>query len=152
MSGSVTLDLKGLQAFKRQLRTAVRSSVEVGIFEENTTRADPNQLTNAEIGYRHEFGLGVPVRSWLNMPLVTELPDVIKSESSELSKAFVDDGAKAMLERVGFMGEAVIQDAFDTQGFGTWPDNSEMTIAMKGRNEPLVDTTQLKKSVSSRVK
>lgn len=154
MSGSVSLNTLGLQAFKRQLKKAESARVEVGIFSDHADRQGdgPN---NVEIGAKHEFGSvseGIPQRSFLDMPLRTELPDVVRAEHTQLEKSFVEDGPKAMLEQVGFMGEAVVQDAFDTGGFGTWPANSPMTVFLKGSNQPLIDTTQLRKSVSSRVK
>lgn len=170
--GSVTLNTKALQAFKRQLKKAEKSRVEVGIFSENAARDDGE--SNVEVGAKMEFGSaedsetslkqqqargrgpmmwhGNPARSFLMMPITTELPIVIRSEHAQLEKSFVEDGAPAMLEQVGFMGEAVVQDAFDTQGFGTWPNNSKKTVEWKGSDKPLIDSTQLRKSVSSRVK
>ena len=151
---TVTLNTKGLQAFKRQIKAAGKSVAEVGIFQNHNARSDTD-LTNSEIGAKNEFGSlseGVPERSFLRMPLMTELPEIIEAESAQLEKAFVEDGPKAVLEQIGFMGEAAIQQAFDSAGFGTWPANSPMTVFMKGSNKPLIDTTQLRESVSSRVK
>jgi len=156
---TVTLDLKGLQAFKRQLKQASKLTAEVGIFQDHAARSegphDVSGLNNVEIGAKHEFGSvaeGIPARSFLEMPLMTELPSMIKGDADSLSESFVEHGPKLLLEQIGFMGEAAVQDAFDSGGFGTWAPNSPMTIAMKGSNKPLIDTTQLRKSVSSRVK
>ena len=146
---SVTLNTKGLQSLKRKLKTAEGARAEVGIFSDHDARDDGK--SNVEIGAKHEFGQGVPMRSWLQMPINTELPKIVVNEESQLAAAFIEDGANAMLERIGFMGEAAIQAAFDTGGFGTWESNSEYTIAMKGRNEPLIDTSQLRGAISSRV-
>lgn len=156
---TVTLNTKGLQSFKRQLNMAEKSVVEVGIFEDHAARSegphDVSGLNNVEIGEKHEFGSileGIPERSFLRVPLTTELPSIIKGESDQLEKSFVESGAKSVLEQIGFMGEAAVQEAFDTAGFGTWPPNSPMTIEMKGSNKPLIDTSQLRKSISSRVR
>ena len=159
---------------KRQLKAAESARVEVGVFSDHDGRDDGE--SNLEIANKMEFGSaadsspsdqqakargrmgkhrptwgGNPARSFIQMPLTTELPQVVKGESSELCAAFIKDGAKAMLERVGFMGEAVIQDAFDTGGFGTWPANSETTVDWKGSAKPLIDSSQLRQAVSSRV-
>lgn len=146
---SVTLNTQGLQALKRKLKTAEGARAEVGIFSSHDARDDGE--SNATIGYKNEYGIGVPIRSWLEMPIKTELPKIVRNDSAELADAFVKYGAKAMLERVGFMGEAAIQDAFNTGGFGTWPANSEWTLQFKRGDKPLIDTTQLRQSVSSRV-
>ncbi len=150
---SVTLNTQGLQSLKRKLKTAEKARAEVGIFSSHDARSDGK--SNIEIGWKHELGVigeKIPKRSFIKMPCDEELPKIIEGELGELSDAFIKDGAKAMLERVGFMGEAAIQSAFDTGGFGQWPSNSEYTIAMKGRNEPLIDTSQLRGAISSRVK
>lgn len=171
---TVTLDTKGLQAFKRSLGKADKARVQVGIFESHNARDDGE--TNASIGAKMEFGsmaestpsdkqaasrgrtgkhrptwVGNPARSFLDMPVKTELPEVIRAESDSLVSAFVDGGAKPMLEMVGFMAEASIQEAFETGGFGTWDANSDKTKEWKGSDKPLIDSHQLRESISSRV-
>lgn len=172
---SVTLNTQGLQSLKRKLKTAEKARVDVGVFASHDARDDGE--SNLEIANKMEFGSaevsspsdeqarargrmgkhrptwgGNPARSFVGMPITTELPKVVRGESGELAAAFVADGAKAMLERVGFMGEAVIQDAFDTGGFGTWPANSEATVQWKDSDKPLIDSKQLRGAISSRVK
>ena len=150
---TVTLNTKGLQAFKRKLKGAEVARVQVGIFSDHDARRE-TVLTNAEIGAKHEAGVieeGIPRRSFLEVPARTELPKVVEGESATLIKAFIEDGAKAMLERVGFLGEAVVQDAFNTGGFGEWPPNTDYTLARKQGDKPLIDTKQLRESISSRV-
>lgn len=156
---TVTLNTLGLQAFKRKLKASAKASVEVGIFADHAARTPKDEfdegLTNVEIGAKHEFGSireGIPARSFLDMPLRTELPSIVRTDSTDLVTAFVEDGPKAMLERIGFMGEAAIQEAFDTSGFGTWAPNNPETVQRKGSSKPLIDTEQLRESISSRVK
>ncbi len=172
MNHGVSLVTLGLSAFKRKLKAADKARVEVGIFSDHNARDDGE--TNAEVGAKMEFGSfeesvttteqevargrrpmswqGNPARSFLHMPINTELPSVLKAEREELIKSFTEDGPRPMLERVGFMAEAVIQDAFDTGGFGSWPENSEKTKKWKGSDKPLIDSSQLRESISSRVK
>ncbi len=159
MQHGVSLVTLGLSAFKRKLKAADKSRVEVGIFSDHAARTPKDEhdegLSNVEIGYKHEMGVireGIPARSFLEMPLRTELPSIIKAEAAALVASFAEDGPKAMLERVGFMGEAAIQEAFDTSGFGTWAPNHPQTIQAKGSSKPLIDTSQLRESISSRVK
>ena len=159
MEHGVSLVTLGLQSFKRKLKAVGKTHVEVGIFSDHAARVPKDEhdegLSNVEIGYKHEMGVireGIPSRSFLEMPLRTELPSIIKAEAAALVASFAEDGPKAMLERVGFMGEAAIQEAFDTSGFGTWAPNHPETVQRKGFNKPLIDTSQLRESISSRVK
>jgi hypothetical protein len=53
---------------------------------------------------------------------------------------------------MGHQAEAVIQDAFDSQGFGQWDKNiSKVYITAKGSDTPLIDTGFLRQSVTSKV-
>jgi len=146
---SVTLNTKGLQSLKRKLKTAEWARAEVGIFSDHDARDDGE--SNVAIGKQHEFGQGVPRRSFLEIPMLTEFPRIVDNNEPELAAAFVEDGAKPVLERLGFMGEAAIQEAFETSGFGQWPANSPYTLLFKHGEKPLIDTSQLRQSISSRV-
>ena len=75
----------------------------------------------------------------------------IKSKAS-LKKTFEKLHIKEVFVKIGIIAEGVVQEAFSTRGFGKWAPNSEMTIAQKGSDSPLIDTAQLRKSISSDVK
>ena len=149
MSG-VTLNTQGLQSLKRKLKTAEKARAEVGLFTSHDARDDGE--SNIAIGRQHEFGQGVPRRSFLEIPMLTEFPKIVEGESESLAETFANDGAAATLERLGFMGEVAIQEAFDTGGFGQWPANSPHTLLFKKGDKPLIDTSQLRGAISSRVK
>jgi hypothetical protein len=173
-ASGVSLNTKGLQALKRSLKKSVNVATQVGIFSGHASRDDGQ--TNVEIGQKMEFGSvekstaspaqkqargrpgkapiwkGNPARSFLVMPVTTELPDLIKKERAELASDYVNHGATFLMERIGFLAEASIQGAFDTQGYGTWEPNAKKTVEWKGSNKPLIDSDQLRRSISSRVK
>lgn len=169
-----TLEMKGLKDLRRKLNAARNSHVDVGIFASHNARDDGE--TNAAVGAKMEFGSteestpsevqvnargreyeitptwsGNPARSFLEMPLTTELPSIVRGDAAHLASLFVTDGHKLVLEQIGFMGQAAVQEAFDTGGFGTWQPNSEKTKEWKGSDRPLIDSSQLRESISSRV-
>jgi hypothetical protein len=173
-ASGVSLKTKGLRDLKKRMGAFAKASVDVGIFSTHNARDDGT--TNAEVGYKMEFGShaastpsteqieargredavgpvwqGNPARSFLLMPIVTELPSLLAKENKALSEDVVTESPKLVLEKIGFLAEAAIQDAFDTGGFGTWPPNSEKTIDWKGSDKPLIDSEQLRHSISSRV-
>lgn len=159
VSESDTIEIKttGLDALIRALKKVPR--VRVGVLAGATPRApDPSgevvsAPTNATIGFRHEFGTStLPVRSFLRLPLSTQLQRYL-AKSGTLSpttlKAVVKSGNMVpWLQRVGVVAEAIVADAFDSGGFGTWvPSNMDF----KKNHQTLVETQQLRNSITSEV-
>lgn len=110
------------------------------------------QLTNAEIGYKHEMGVDGPQRSFLRMPLTAKLGQELAT-SDVLSDASLKELATVgsmlpLCQKIGIMGEAVIADAFDTGGFGEWPESD---MRLKKNHQTLVETQQLRNSITSEV-
>ena len=146
-------------------RTAARDNSHLAPGSTNRT------ANNAEVGLEAEFGSatpyraidsvtgdtitgpGVPERSFLRMPLQNELPKHLETVASNVLGVFT--GAvdlKLPVQALGEAGVETVKLAFDTGGFGQWPANSPRTSAWKGRNEPLVDTGQLRGSIAYEVK
>lgn len=113
-------------------------------------------LTNPQIAAKHEFGIGVPRRSMLRMPLHLHGDRVLKEAQADAREQLKNVGksprrtAKKILDRLGIAGENLVQDAFATGGFGSWKPNAPATIALKGSAAPLIDTAQLRRAVDSR--
>lgn len=109
--------------------------------------------TNASIGAKHEFGEdGLPVRSWLRMPLATKMQkylDKADSFTPDVAKEVLKGGSMApWVAKLGILAESVIKDAFATGGFGQWkPSNMEY----KKNHQTLVETQQLRDSIISEV-
>lgn len=118
-------------------------------------------LTNAEIGFINEFGKmtgkhRIQPRSFIFMPLRLYLNDYLKKHQStskaEFEKAVQNGKAEGFAKKVGLVAEECIQDAFATRGFGNWEPNAAYTVALKGSDSPLIDTGELRRSISSEVK
>lgn len=151
-------DMRGLNAIVKALHD--RKVVRVGIMGGKSERGEgrgkkrvvDNSTTNAEIGFLHEFGSyshKIPVRSWLRFPMFAR-NQFILGEAMKATKELLPKGNKTgILRRIGIACEAAIQMAFDTRGFGTWRANKDSTIKSKGSDAPLIDTAQLRRSVSS---
>lgn len=134
-------------------------SVKVGILGDNVARKD-GELNNAEIGFVNEFGKmtgypKIPARSFIRMPLNTRFREKLRTKKSltgdELEKAIVEGKTEEFARKVGLVAEEVIQEAFSTNGFGQWKPNAELTVQLKGSSSPLIDTGQLRRSISSKV-
>ena len=167
MTCNATLDLSGLQKLKDTLSDAKNARVNVGVFD---TGNHDSGKSNATIGLAHEMGSntgfsitspktgktihlsGFPKRSWLRMPLNDHLKDRMVEIGQATWDALINQHSlEYALIQLGFYGEETLREAFDTGGFGQWPPNSAKIIAWKGRNEPLVDTGELRAAVASEV-
>jgi len=84
---------------------------------------------------------------------------------------FLNGKAVYYLKRVGVAAENIVQEAFETAGWGTWAANAYATILAKAKGNifkrkqqaasdvfeggrhtsPLIDTGQLRRAIASRV-
>ena len=145
----VVSDLKKLNTFVKELSATCRDySVHIGIFG-NKAQRKKGEVTNPELGVIHEFGSpahGIPPRSFLRMPLAVKSSEIVAQvKTTENWKNLEHGKPLPVLKDLGHACEAFIEESFDTGGFGTW-------AALKSRKgSPLVDTGQLRRSVTSKV-
>ena len=136
--------------FKTRMATE-RNSKNIG----RPSKTLGSEQTNAEIGAIHEFGKlskpRVPQRSFLMMPLKLYLQDYVNKKASVFNRYITLADHHKMYELLGITAENVVQSAFQTGGFGNWPALRQTTIDRKGSDKILIDTSQLRKSVTSRV-
>lgn len=160
-------DLKGLKNLAENIKKLARHRVKVGVLGGN--HIDGTSL--ASIAMLHEFGTqssrtftykgkkikvkGIPTRSFLRVPLKAKIRTLSKMD--EIDKLMILEALKTghmhfPLYRLGVKGVAIVQKAFDTQGFGQWPANiSEEYVALKGSDTPLIDTGILRNAIASEV-
>jgi len=117
--------------------------------------------------FRHQFGINlkkttttivIPARSFLELPLATQAKKLEKAmketfDSFENVEYWIAEKGDIMTVAVMLGGKAVelINEAFETSGWGNWQPNSPVTIAQKGSAMPLVDTGKLRQSITYEV-
>jgi len=156
-------NMDSLEKIQKSLETAKNYRAKVGIFENKDARnATGNEgLGNADIGARHEFGFTVSegpfkgarvaARSFLRMPIATHLGEISKMMKSDAMALLAAGKLDMLFKRLGIACEKIIDQAFQTSGWGSWAPNSIMTIMLKGSDKPLIDTAQLRRSIASKV-
>ena len=165
MSGD---DFKGIKNLAENLAKLKGLQAKVGVFG---GRHPGSGESIPDIAMLHEFGSqtarsfnykgqtikikGVPTRSFLRMPLTTRKSKVI-GDKEEMKKyviyALQTGHVNVPLEIMGRRAEEVIQDAFDSGGYGQWDKNiSKEYIALKGSDTPLIDTGFLRQSITSKL-
>jgi hypothetical protein len=157
METTVTLNTDSLKNLTKALKAKSKLAVKVGVMADSNSRTPvyPNDrgLTNSQIAYKHEFGIGVPVRSILRKPMMTLMGSRLNNvPESTWKESFDSSGIYGMLEVVGQVGVKLVDDNFDSQGIPTgWRELSDATIANRKRyNRPskliLKDSKQLESS------
>ncbi len=148
-----TLNFKPLMTIRTDLAKPI--GVKVGVLGGNDTRQDGEPLGNAGVGVVQEFGSitnGIPARSFLRMPLETKKDRLEATfEKAGVKQKLLTGDAKGAMQSLGFVAEEIIDDAFKTGGFGTWAPNKPSTIAKKGSSKPLIDQSELRRSITSKV-
>lgn len=146
--------------------------VKIGILGENGTKKadseDPdNELTTATLGAIQEFGTFskssddgeektiIPARSFLRMPIEKKLTEELLKSTGFRSAVQELDVAK-INDEIGMAALAVIDDAFDSGGFGEWAPLADATVKKKTKNGKkgdaiLIDTGNLRRSITYEV-
>lgn len=154
-AGYVSVDDDTLKMLQEDIKKNGKARVRVGVLGATSGRVSGDSLNNAEIGAAHEFGVAsknLPMRSFLRMPVIQELPQALQATDKQLwHKIILKKGIKGALGILGAYAMDVIHLAFETSGFGTWAPLKPRTIKRKGSNAILIDTAQLRQSITSEV-
>ena len=163
-SGSyVKLDTTNLERIQKQLGKRLFTKVGVigskagqhfHVYKDGEKPVKNPDPTNAELGAMHEEGvseLNIPPRSWLKIPLTLRMPGIFRAIGQKMLDTLDKTNIEQAYKKLGVKAEAAIQMAFATRGFGNWAPNAKMTKELKGSDSPLIDTGQLRQSVTSGV-
>lgn len=117
------------------------------------TMVDGTAYSRAHQMYLQEHGsplLAIPARPIIE-PAIEKNKDAIANEMKKAVRLMLDgdvEGAKAQLDAVGLTGQNVVRAWFTDPANG-WANNSPDTIEQKkGANRPLIDTGELRKSIT----
>lgn len=147
------------ELYKRVL-AANTYRVKVGVLAEkggNSTHAD-SQMTLVEIAATHEFGSSdghIPERSFIRSTLYVRSAKQLEEKITAAAKLVIDgklDAGKA-LALLGTFAASEIKNTItmneaDAYGEYPYPPLADSTIAAKGSSVPLIDTGQLKNSIT----
>ena len=141
-------DLSQLRDLTKQIKNATTHEVNVGIAQD--IGQYPNGEKVVDVGRRHEFGIGVPRRSFLRMPFIEKQNIIDKAIATSWKK--ITDGKSTALKEfgiLGIIGQNISKDAFASGGFGKWEKLKPATEKAKGSDEILLDTSKLVQSITN---
>lgn len=150
LSDDVKINLKGLEKMIKALKKKPVIA-RVGVLGNHNQRDDGE--SNASIGAKHEFGTSsLPVRSFLRLPISALLFKYMEDSGAfnkeSLAEVVKQASFRPWVEKVAILAENIVQDAFDSGGFGIWPKSN---MANKTNHQTLVETQQLRNSITSEV-
>jgi len=142
--------LENTGAYLKNLEKAKRGYIAVGLPSEEVggTVYDDGQ-TVVQVGAQHEFGAGVPRRSFLRTPFDIKKDDLDKAIAKQFEDVF-KRGKKAeqALGLIGTVAVNISKGAFTSRGYGEWPDITQATKDAKGSSQVLIDTGTLRNSIT----
>ena len=160
--------MDSLENIRKSLEECKGYRAQVGIFGDKSARVgkakNGRYSTNADIGALMEFGFGissgpfkgtnVAPRSFLRMPIATHKKEIAEMMGNivPLLVKRVHGKIENIFARLGVAARKTVLQAFSTSGWGSWKENSPVTIILKGSDMPLIDTGSLRRSIVWRVK
>lgn len=107
-----------------------------------------------DAGAAHEFGTNdLPERSFLRAPFTlkkSEINRLIAKQVESVGSGAID--ANQALNLIGIAARNISVKAFETAGYGTWPDIKEATKAAKKSSGILIDTGELRGAITWEVR
>jgi hypothetical protein len=138
---------------RRSLAGLTRKQVLVGIPEDKTPRKG-GEISNAGLMYIHTHGS--PLRHIPARPVIE--PAIEASDNREIILNQLGAAARAAVNRNPGETQHALQAAgmaarnaairWFTDSRNGWPPNSERTVSEKGSERPLIDTGQLRRSIT----
>ena len=156
-AGYVQVDDELLQKIKADFAKNGKARVHVGVLGgfDGRQSKEGEAAGNASIGAAHEFGVisrNLPARSFLRMPVITQLPAALSATDKQLwHKVIIKKGVIGALELLGAYALDSIHLAFETGGFGLWQKLKRATIRRKKSSAILIDTAQLRQSITAEI-
>lgn len=135
----------------RKLKTEVRrggGTVDVGIFGAKAQAGHDGSggITVGEVAYIHELGLGVPERSWLRGWY--DPGRVVRDRQMRKRAELVASGRMTLKVFLGQYGARFVGEIQQRIANHIPPPLAQSTIDRKGSDTPLIDTGQLRASIT----
>jgi len=148
----------GLKAIQEAIAVLKSHEVLIGIPEDTSGRQDKKvtPVNNAELLFIHTNGSparGIPARPVLEPAIQNDQERVAEMLKKAIDVAVEGKTGDVLpaLEKAGLYGENIAKKWFTNSSNG-WKKNTDETIKRKGSARPLIDTEEMRKSITHVVK
>lgn len=147
---------RGWDAIRSNVKRADGAVVAIGIQgpEAGAVVHDDTALSNVELGVIHEFGApgaGIPERSFIRSTFDAKVGEWTRLMVDVAEKIY-DTPPAVPLRLLDITGQKVRADIINAINQGIPPALQQATIDAKGSSKPLIDTGQLKGSITHKVR
>ena len=148
MASSVRVVDRGADDILTAVREAAKGmEVRVGVIgKEAEAQHQADDLTVADIASSHEFGVGVPQRSWLRD--WCDEHQRANERELRLAAASILRGRSSLLQEAHRFGVASVGSIQERMSRSIPPPNAPATIRRKGSDTTLIDTGQFRSSIT----
>lgn len=142
---------------KRVKRLDESKVIHVGVLGNKATEAKLDRETGAtdltvvQVAEKHEFGIGVPRRSFIRDYHDQNQAAIKKRLEKMAAMMWKSNAADPGLMASRLFGSWLVDGIVTRIETGIPPSNSQETIDRKGSEKPLIDTGQLKSSITYKV-
>ncbi|QHJ84130.1 MAG: hypothetical protein [Bacteriophage sp.] len=141
---------KGLQKLETFLKDMQGHKLYVGVTKSSNSRPKDG-ASNALIAYVHEFGIGVPERSFLRSTVLEQGQKYLAIQRDNIIPA-IKGGAMTADEAYRRLGIVASNDVKLKITNGPFTALDQKTIDRKGSSKPLIDTGELRQSITYEVR
>ncbi len=170
MKASMSATIKDLSAIHHAMKTLEKTVVEVGVPEDKDERKNEAErkeapMNNATLAYIHEFGspdANIPARPFLTPGIKKAQPQIVKflKEAGQAAVAGKEAGVTTAYNKAGLTAQNSVRAVFTDND---WPEladstkkskgvktvtNKDGTTTETGKTNPLIETGQLRKSIT----
>lgn len=135
-----------LDKIQKQFLELVKKEVAVGIPQEKNSKR--GKITNAELLFVHEHGSpvkNIPPRPVLKPAIENNIDKIKFLYEEEFNNLINIKSNPNFLNELGLFSQNVIRERFTNND---WSPLMEKTIKKKGSTNPLIDTGELRKSIT----
>jgi len=139
----------GTKELVDSLKQLAATDILIGI-PEQTAERDTSEINNATLALILERGNPInntPPRPFLMPAIEADIDKIVALQNRAWEAATNGQDITAPVERIGLLGQRLVQDWF-TDSRNGWPPNAPSTIAAKGSDQPNIDTAALRKSIT----
>lgn len=147
--------LKAATEYLRNLQAMKKKHVAVGLPASKVAdKKYAGGVSVIEVGAAHEFGTdNLDERSFLRAPFTLKKSEINRAIQAQVAAVGAGEkDADTALNLVGIVARNISVKAFETGGYGTWPDIKEETKEAKGSSGILIDTGELRGAITWEVR
>ena len=148
-------NLKDLEKYAKTIDDVKNKAVYVGLPKEKATKKYKEGESVIEVGATHEYGVGnIPQRSFLRVPFAENKKEIDEFIQKRFKMSGKEIAPIKALEQIGVFTEGISKESFVKNNWKELSNARKQQKIVNGKsgNTPLIDTGNLRNSITSVVR